>query len=105
MERMSVIKEPQSAWLSAIAALQTLDAWDWQALLDARARADSVGHILDPTGYRALIHDQTAEKNRQLAAAIVAFIASAKRTHPDIFADAPEPHSPKAATETGGEHG
>lgn len=53
-----------------------LGMFDWQALLDQRAHADSIMHITDPTGYRDLINSTNAADNFKAAHAAAAFLRS-----------------------------
>lgn len=85
--RLRVGDAPADAWHVAVLMLTALDAWDWAGLLRQLEAADAVGHIFDPTGYRALIHDPNTERNARLAQALVALLATARDTHPELFAD------------------
>jgi len=82
---MKVHEAPAAAWGMLAHSLKLLDGWDWQGLVDVRARADTIGHIFDPTGYRELIHDKQAAKNLELAKALIAFLRVAHETHPEVF--------------------
>lgn len=86
--RLSMLAHQSNAklgWTTLAGSLRMLDLYDWQELIDARDRADSIGHIIDPTGYRSLIHNNDAERNLKLAKALVAFLSAARETHPEIF--------------------
>lgn len=76
-----------SAWHGLALMARHVDQYDWARLVQARADADSIGHIMDPTGYRALINDKSAEKNLHVAKALVQFLAVAKVHWPEIFAE------------------
>lgn len=84
--KAKVTDGPAAAWLVAAQALLALDAFDWADLARQRQRADDVGHIFDPTGYRALMADKNAARNLELAKAIAALLAQARASHPDLFA-------------------
>lgn len=82
---MRIADAPEHAWSLAAHTILALSAWDWDGLIEARAHANSIGHIVDPTGYRNLIYDKTAAKNLELAKAIAALLRSARESHPEIF--------------------
>lgn len=66
----------QMAWTMLRDAAHMLDMFDWAEVIQSMNRAHSVGHILDPTGYRALLHNPNVERNLKLAAAAAAFLAT-----------------------------
>lgn len=89
--RLKIADSPRDAWHIAAVCLHALDGWDWDGLIKARADADTFGHIMDPTGYRALLHDKNAARNMELAKGIAALLRAAKETHPELFDASPSP--------------
>jgi len=86
-ERINIADAPEAAWLIATSAIKCLDGYDWACTVNSRYRADSIGHIIDPTAYRDLIGNKTVAKNLKLAEAIVEFLRRARESHPELFED------------------
>ncbi len=68
----------EAAWESFKTAVFMLDMFDWGEVGRAINHAHSVGHIIDPTGYRGLIHNRQVEINTQLAAASHKFLCEVR---------------------------
>lgn len=64
----------QMGWESFKSAVAMLSMFDWAELQAQMNRAHSIGHILDPTGYRSLIHNPHVARNLQLAGAAAEFL-------------------------------
>jgi hypothetical protein len=64
----------EAAWQTLRTATFMLDMFDWDGVRIAMNSAHSVGHIIDPTGYKSLIWNPNVEVNAKLAAATHRFL-------------------------------
>ena len=64
-------------------AFTMLGMFDWEALVEARNRADSIMHITDPTGYGKLINSQNAANNHKAAKATRDYLNRLKALSPE----------------------
>lgn len=69
----------RSAWNTVQTASAMLDMFDWSEVSKKMSHAHSVGHILDPTGYRSLIHNPNVESNVKIAEAVETFLVTLRQ--------------------------
>lgn len=76
----------QAAWHTVRTAVGMLDMFDWSEVGRQMSHAHSVGHILDPTGYRSLINNATVEDNVKIAEAVETFLGKLRGIKADAEA-------------------
>ncbi len=68
-----------NAWQSVQMCSVILDQFDWPEVSRVMNRAHSVGHIIDPTGYRDLLRNKTVEDNVKIAKAVDTFLTTLRQ--------------------------